>query len=81
MYKSGLDASGGPVPLEIDVGPPNFQKELHFGGPIGQLKFQGDDVIRITSNGAKCYRHLITMLTANSRYFFLPANGAKWNNI
>ena len=23
---SGLDTSGGPGPLEIDVGPPNFQK-------------------------------------------------------
>ena len=31
---------------------------------IGQLKFQGDDVMRlrttITSNGAECYHHLIT---------------------
>ena len=45
-------------------------KKLHFGGPIGQLKFQGDDVMRITSNGAECYGHLITMLKANSQFFF-----------
>ena len=24
-----------------------LSKKLHFGGPIGQLKFQGDDVMRI----------------------------------
>ena len=45
-------------------------RKLHFGGPIGQLKFQGDDVMRITSNGAECYCHLITMLNANSQFFF-----------
>ena len=47
MLEAGLDTSGGPGPLEIDVGPPNLTKKLHFGGPIGQLKFQGGDVMGI----------------------------------
>ena len=30
-------------------------KKLHFGGAIGQLKFQSDDVMRITLNRDKLY--------------------------
>ena len=45
-------------------------KKLYFGGPIGQLKFQGDDVMRITSNRAECCRNLIPMLKANSQLFW-----------
>ena len=48
----------------------NFQKKLHFGGPIGQLKFQGDDVMRITSYGAEYYRHSLPIVKANTRHLF-----------
>ena len=47
-----------------------LSKKLHFGGPIGQLKFQGDDVMRITSYGAEYYRHSLPTVKANTRHLF-----------
>ena len=47
-----------------------LSKKLQFGGPIGQLKFQGDDVMRITSYGAEYYRHSLPTVKANTRHLF-----------
>ena len=47
-----------------------LSKKLHFGGPIGQLNFQGDDVMRITSYGAEYYRHSFPTVKANTRHLF-----------
>ena len=52
-------------------------KKSHFGGPIGQLKFQGNDVMRITSNRAECYCHSFSMLKTNTWHLFLVSYGTQ----
>ena len=52
-------------------------KKSHFGGPIGQLKFQSNDVMRITSNGAECYCHSFSMLKTNTWHIFLVSYGTQ----